>query len=1121
MAPEQARGETSRIDSRSDVFGLGAMLCQILTGQPAFAGSSAEAISRAKAGDLTDAFARLDGCGADAELIALAKRCLASDPENRPVDAGVLAAELTGYLESVEARMRQAELDRAGAELKATEERKRRKIQVGLVAAVMLLLVGGGGAVWLWQATNASLQPRLESVRRLQEEARKDPLGGPRLFLEAAAAARNVEELAGRSAASFRLRREAAALAEVLEEEAAAAGLDQRLVLALWEVHAPRDGPLFRRDNKGGLVELARLSVDEQFAVAFRAWGADVDRLPTERAAALFRKRPSRILTEVVAALDEWTSERRQQQKEMEAQIPAALAEALDEEPGSKRRELRAMLARGSLRRENALATLALALRPVPVPYDAGWGQDRVRLRALVAKTDPATEPALGLVTLVRALVEAGNDDLAEELLRAALRARPQEVVLYNQLGALLRRQHRRQEAVEVYAALRGIRPELGLNLADALIASGRDKEGFALYERLRKERGDDPWMTIRHANALSRRDRDKEAENAYRVAIRLQPDHAATHNNLGLSLMAQGRYKEAETSCRKAIRLNPGDAGMHNSLGSALLAQGQHKEAETAYRVAIGLKGADAGMHNNLGVVLTAQGRYKEAEAAWRKALRLKPDDAATHSYLGWTLAKQRRYKEAEAAWREASRLKPDDAGKHDNLGFALMAQGRFKEAEAAYRVAIGLKPDDAGLHKQLGNALGYQRRYKEAEDSYRKTLQLKADDAGAYNNLALTLMAQGRLKEAEAAWREAIHLKPHDAEMHNQLGHTLTALGLYKEAEAAYQAAIRIHPDDAVAHYNLAIALTKQGRHKEAEGAYREAIRRKHHYPRAHNNLGVLLANQGRHKEAEAAYRVAIQQDPQDPGAHNNLGAALLAQGRDKEAEAAFRRTIRLNPEHAGATCGLGHALQAQGLFRNALRAFRKGHELGSLRPGWSHPSGLWVGRCRRLVTLDRLLCKVLDGTGEPANAAERLELAALCQMPCKRLHRTAVHLVMEAFVAEPTLADRHQEMRYNAARSAVLAADGQAEDAKVLPDRVVCSLRRQALSWLRAELVKSHDVRAVEQVRQRLQRCLHDPALASVRGKEALGRLPEPERQAWQQFWADVNRTIRGGVGVSADR
>src|SRR5205807_2496257 len=68
MAPEQACGAVDTLDERADVFGLGAILCEILTSKPPFEGK--EAYDQSRRGDLSVAWRRLEACGADAELVA-------------------------------------------------------------------------------------------------------------------------------------------------------------------------------------------------------------------------------------------------------------------------------------------------------------------------------------------------------------------------------------------------------------------------------------------------------------------------------------------------------------------------------------------------------------------------------------------------------------------------------------------------------------------------------------------------------------------------------------------------------------------------------------------------------------------------------------------------------------------------------------------------------------------------------------------------------------------------------------------------------------------------------------------------------------------------------------------
>jgi hypothetical protein len=182
MPPEQARGDWARVDARADVFALGAILTAILTGAPPYYGARPmDLLRRAASADLTDALRRLEASGADAELITLAKACLAAEPANRPADAGIVAGLVAAYRTGREERLRRAEARRAAvaadsgarpapvttettgrrevvAEILRARDRLRWRVTAA-VAAAAGLVAGSAACSWWYEHGPGSRQP--------------------------------------------------------------------------------------------------------------------------------------------------------------------------------------------------------------------------------------------------------------------------------------------------------------------------------------------------------------------------------------------------------------------------------------------------------------------------------------------------------------------------------------------------------------------------------------------------------------------------------------------------------------------------------------------------------------------------------------------------------------------------------------------------------------------------------------------------------------------------------------------------------------------------------------------------------------------------------------------------
>jgi serine/threonine-protein kinase len=209
-------------------------------------------------------------------------------------------------------------------------------------------------------------------------------------------------------------------------------------------------------------------------------------------------------------------------------------------------------------------------------------------------------------------------------------------------------------------------------------------------------------------------------------------------------------------------------------------------------------------------------------------------------------------------------------------------------------------------------------------------------------------------------------------------------------------------------------------------------------------------------------------------------------------------------------------------KGQFSAAVEELRRGHHLGSRNPRWPYPSAQWLRQAEQLAQLDARLPAVLQGKDRPKEAAEALALAQICQLH-KQHFAAAARLYTDALAADPRLAGAQPSLpRYNAACAAAMAGCGQGKEAAGLGEEEGGHLRLEALAWLRADLAACRRLleRGPDNARrvavQQLQHWLADTDFAGVRGPDALAKLPQAERAAWRQLWADVAATLARAQG-----
>jgi tetratricopeptide (TPR) repeat protein/serine/threonine protein kinase len=498
--------------------------------------------------------------------------------------------------------------------------------------------------------------------------------------------------------------------------------------------------------------------------------------------------------------------------------------------------------------------------------------------------------------------------------------------ISYNNLGMAIKDRGRRAEAEKAFRQAVDLdekvvaerprvpryRRELArtcMNLGDLLRAQGKTDEAERSYRQGLKHReqlaADFPALPMYHqeladgydglTKVLTDKRKHAEAEKACRHALDLRKglaakfpavpryrlDQAVSHNNLGVVLNVRGKRAEAEEAFRQALELH-------------------EKEEAAEYRTVPEYRREAARAHNNLGNVLRDQGKYSQAEEPYRQALSIR-EKLATD-------------------FRDRTNYQRELAESQCDLGRLIHLLGRPDKALSWYDRALALlqplhqhEPDDAATRHTLGNAhwgrartLDDLKRPTEALTDWERAAELvaPADRPGVL--WGLTHQYANRGEPAQEAFRKA--------------------LALYEKLAAKFAAVPEYRRETADTYFELGHLLLRQNKHVEAEMAYRPALalyeKLAAEFPKERGyrvraagcqaNLGICLGSQKRLTDSLTWYDRAValleplhKQNPDDAlsrqflsNAHWNRAQALSALKRLAEALPDWERAVELLP-------------------------------------------------------------------------------------------------------------------------------------------------------------------------------------------------------------------------------
>jgi tetratricopeptide (TPR) repeat protein len=518
ISPEQARGD-ELVTTASDVYGLGTILYELLTGEPPFQAETAlatlwQVMERAPRPP------RLVNPRVQADLETICLKCLEKEPARRYASALELAEDLARWQRGEPISVRPV-----GRFESVVRWCRRRPRDAALAALLFVLLALATGTAW-WLDRSAVEQREALRQQELRQQVEQELLG-QQARARVRGALAQIPSLRKRflwsEAETVLLRAEQEVndfALDDLHDDVRRAQREVAIAARLDEIRLDR---VTNNDEAGA----GRARAARNYREAFREYGLDFE--AGNEAELIRRVRESASREELVDALHfcMWVDPQ-------QSQLLKAVARAAEPD------EWKALLA------------------GVPSGPDVQEIQNRLKAR-LTAGTGAALTP--GLIARLGRLLSESDEGL--DLLLAVQPRYPADFWINYTLGSALSRRGRVDEGISYLWAALAARPHRGVihhDLGIALRRTGRLEESLACHREAARLDPNKPSFLLGYGGALLEKGLHAEAITVFEDAHRLDPGSARAHCSLGRALLETGRFQEALVALRHGHELGSKD---------------------------------------------------------------------------------------------------------------------------------------------------------------------------------------------------------------------------------------------------------------------------------------------------------------------------------------------------------------------------------------------------------------------------------------------------------------------------------------------------------------------------------------------------------------------------------